>query len=107
MFFFLMIRRPPRSTLFPYTTLFRSVGCRASERGRRGIPRDRFASGGRRGRGGNPPPSRQRVDAARVMHRGCGWGGGGTRRRAERKNTSLETRHRQNTDAVFFLKKKK
>src|SRR5260221_2716290 len=36
-FFFLMIRRPPRSTLFPYTTLFRSVtttceliGCRES-----------------------------------------------------------------------------
>src|SRR2546426_1824399 len=28
-FFFLMIRRPPRSTLFPYTTLFRSRGCRA------------------------------------------------------------------------------
>jgi len=27
-FFFLMIRRPPRSTLFPYTTLFRSVGNR-------------------------------------------------------------------------------
>src|SRR3989337_3076406 len=26
-FFFLMIRRPPRSTLFPYTTLFRSRGC--------------------------------------------------------------------------------
>src|SRR2546430_11370820 len=26
-FFFLMIRRPPRSTLFPYTTLFRSHGC--------------------------------------------------------------------------------
>src|SRR2546430_10877977 len=32
-FFFLMIRRPPRSTLFPYTTLFRSVG-RARQRGR-------------------------------------------------------------------------
>src|SRR2546430_5466544 len=29
-FFFLMIRRPPRSTLFPYTTLFRSRGRRAS-----------------------------------------------------------------------------
>src|SRR5260370_42564047 len=28
-FFFLMIRRPPRSTLFPYTTLFRSVTCGA------------------------------------------------------------------------------
>src|SRR3990167_6934314 len=26
-FFFLMIRRPPRSTLFPYTTLFRSIFC--------------------------------------------------------------------------------
>src|SRR2546422_6980935 len=26
-FFFLMIRRPPRSTLFPYTTLFRSLEC--------------------------------------------------------------------------------
>src|SRR5688572_31863800 len=26
LFFFLMIRRPPRSTLFPYTTLFRSLG---------------------------------------------------------------------------------
>src|SRR5436189_5885891 len=29
-FFFLMIRRPPRSTLFPYTTLFRSPSFRAS-----------------------------------------------------------------------------
>src|SRR6266566_8269271 len=29
-FFFLMIRRPPRSTLFPYTTLFRSTRCRAA-----------------------------------------------------------------------------
>src|SRR5256885_6296215 len=31
-FFFLMIRRPPRSTLFPYTTLFRSTGERFDER---------------------------------------------------------------------------
>src|SRR2546430_9861055 len=30
-FFFLMIRRPPRSTLFPYTTLFRSVHVHAAE----------------------------------------------------------------------------
>src|SRR5690348_17998191 len=28
-FFFLMLRRPPRSTLFPYTTLFRSLGKRS------------------------------------------------------------------------------
>src|SRR2546430_15537927 len=31
-FFFLMIRRPPRSTLFPYTTLFRSYGARPLKR---------------------------------------------------------------------------
>src|SRR6266581_7914586 len=31
-FFFLMIRRPPRSTLFPYTTLFRSRSPRATDR---------------------------------------------------------------------------
>src|SRR5437762_10607607 len=31
-FFFLMIRRPPRSTLFPYTTLFRSCACGAITR---------------------------------------------------------------------------
>src|SRR3712207_9450372 len=33
--FLLMIRRPPRSTLFPYTTLFRSVGGGDGRRGRR------------------------------------------------------------------------
>src|SRR3712207_6855070 len=32
-FFFLMIRRPPRSTLFPYTTLFRSAGARRDDDG--------------------------------------------------------------------------
>src|SRR5258708_14244165 len=37
-FFFLMIRRPPRSTLFPYTTLFRSRPC-ASGRTYRHWPR--------------------------------------------------------------------
>src|SRR2546425_11289412 len=38
-FFFLMIRRPPRSTLFPYTTLFRSTG-----HGRGHIPVDGWGS---------------------------------------------------------------
>src|SRR3712207_8806332 len=33
-FFFLMIRRPPRSTLFPYTTLFRSLGSQQPAEGR-------------------------------------------------------------------------
>src|SRR2546422_5628525 len=48
MFFFLMIRRPPRSTLFPYTTLFRSRPGRGapattacSRRGRRAAPATR------------------------------------------------------------------
>src|SRR5439155_26948023 len=65
-FFFLMLRRPPRSTLFPYTTLFRS---RRRRRARwqglgRGIPPGRFADayhGGPRDRsfdamGGMPRP---------------------------------------------------
>src|SRR5258707_11706849 len=39
-FFFLMIRRPPRSTLFPYTTLFRSVLRRAANGDARRAPRD-------------------------------------------------------------------
>src|SRR2546430_11896874 len=33
-FFFLMIRRPPRSTLFPYTTLFRSLGMTSKPKAR-------------------------------------------------------------------------
>src|SRR2546426_3397189 len=41
-FFFLMIRRPPRSTLFPYTTLFRSESPRG---GRQYGPSDRAQSG--------------------------------------------------------------
>src|SRR4030066_229539 len=39
-FFFLMIRRPPRSTLFPYTTLFRSL--RETQQRRSVTPRPRF-----------------------------------------------------------------
>src|SRR5947207_7970579 len=49
-FFFLMIRRPPRSTLFPYTTLFRSQRFRSTPRSRR------------HGR-----------CAARITHRGTAW----------------------------------
>src|SRR5260370_5924482 len=47
LFFFLMIRRPPRSTLFPYTTLFRSSGVRAGDRHRPQEDQD-GADGGRR-----------------------------------------------------------
>src|SRR2546423_8666508 len=40
--FFLMIRRPPRSTLFPYTTLFRSIPMRKG--GTSGPPRKRYTA---------------------------------------------------------------
>src|ERR1043166_6666532 len=49
-FFFLMIRRPPRSTLFPYTTLFRSVSrvgfrpCSILDHGNRGPARSRITN---------------------------------------------------------------
>src|SRR5690242_21897054 len=51
-FFFLMIRRPPRSTLFPYTTLFRSreAGADVADAvGDGGGQDDRFAAGGQPG----------------------------------------------------------
>src|SRR2546422_6198902 len=60
-----MIRRPPRSTLFPYTTLFRSVtGCdrHSGHLRRTAAPRDRRASFCRRRR--DPAPA-----AARCFHR--------------------------------------
>src|SRR6202034_4682546 len=42
-FFFLMIRRPPRSTLFPYTTLFRSLDAGNAEIARRHFEASPFA----------------------------------------------------------------
>src|SRR5690349_23452040 len=89
--FFLMIRRPPRSTLFPYTTLFRS----SAQRGRRGT---RLAPG-------------PRSDAQRPHHtrRGGDWRSGGSRAGLEpdRKSTRLNSSHVEISYAVFCLKKKK
>src|SRR5438309_6608580 len=76
--FFLMIRRPPRSTLFPYTTLFRS----RSHRGRRRI--------GRTGAVDHGP----RREHPRAQHR-------------DRKSTRLNSSHSSISYAVFCLKKKK
>src|SRR5205823_11178981 len=47
-FFFLMIRRPPRSTLFPYTTLFRSALRMVDDRGQPVLQAGQVASPGRR-----------------------------------------------------------
>src|SRR5690348_17692543 len=76
-FFFLMIRRPPRSTLFPYTTLFRS------------IPERRNAAPVRRG----------------AYAGGCALCRAGLRQ--DRKSTRLNSSHPSISYAVFCLKKKK
>src|SRR5256885_11110285 len=77
-----MIRRPPRSTLFPYTTLFRSGGVVAVRRrrsARAGGPHEPAHEHGR-GRSGAPP---------------------------DRKSTRLNSSHLVISYAVFCLKKKK
>src|SRR6476620_12141974 len=80
LFFFLMIRHPPRSTLFPYTTLFRSRRAPAPAPG--GAPRrPPRAHGSRASRG--PVPRR------------------------DRKSTRLNSSHGNISYAVFCLKKKK
>src|SRR3712207_8764030 len=92
-FFFLMIRRPPRSTLFPYTTLFRSRrSVRPARRRarRRPVPADP--------RGAVHPAAR----AGRTRGRGGGLAGGGP----DRKSTRLNSSHANISYAVFCLKKK-
>src|SRR3712207_7667023 len=80
-----MIRRPPRSTLFPYTTLFRSRGPRRRDDG--------------------DLQERRRHDAlAAVLARS---GAGAPRPRADRKSTRLNSSHANISYAVFCLKKKK
>src|SRR3712207_7000781 len=81
-----MIRRPPRSTLFPYTTLFRSLG-RAQARAD-DPPR------------AAPRRSREHRDRARFDVQPSGP-------RPDRKSTRLNSSHANISYAVFCLKKKK
>src|SRR5438552_12860001 len=76
LFFFLMIRRPPRSTLFPYTTLFRSVQQRRQLRDHGDL--------------GHEPQLQRDAD----------------QRHADRKSTRLNSSHQIISYAVFCLKKK-
>src|SRR3712207_9348954 len=87
-FFFLMIRRPPRSTLFPYTTLFRSAD---AIEGRN--PASRLLAVARLAR------QRRRF---RDLGTADGRGGPG-----DRKSTRLNSSHANISYAVFCLKKKK
>src|SRR3712207_8275597 len=95
-FFFLMIRRPPRSTLFPYTTLFRSRQGRSGG----GAVRDRAGRPGRRGsaRPGGRALDRLGVHVPAPPH---------DVRRSDRKSTRLNSSHANISYAVFCLKKKK
>src|SRR3712207_8004274 len=90
-FFFLMIRRPPRSTLFPYTTLFRS------EKKFHGYTVRAGAAALLAGRRGSFP---RRVYSARGADRGGLY-------RGDRKSTRLNSSHANISYAVFCLKKKK
>src|SRR3712207_7177190 len=90
LFFFLMIRRPPRSTLFPYTTLFRSRPRKWKPPGH-GTPGGLRVSGAGReaGQGETPPWPALNGLAAR-----------------DRKSTRLNSSHANISYAVFCLKKK-
>src|SRR5439155_25720387 len=102
-FFFLIMRRPPRSTLFPYTTLFRSRGARegAERRGHRSA----LAHGrARRGDAGRHDlcrrdhyPFADAAPASATEHAA----------KLDRKSTRLNSSHVAISYAVFCLKKKK
>src|SRR2546427_7161524 len=91
MFFFLMIRRPPRSTLFPYTTLFRSG---VDEEIARAPRRERAALVVGRGL----RLRHERRDRRHAVHGEVA---------EDRKSTRLNSSHSQISYAVFCLKKKK
>src|SRR2546430_8762773 len=96
-----MIRRPPRSTLFPYTTLFRSRVAAEVQVGRvRSDPLDDEGGGGRGGAGVDeelvPVDAQVGADAHEVRPG-----------REDRKSTRLNSSHSQISYAVFCLKKKK
>src|SRR2546422_2692230 len=79
-FFFLMIRRPPRSTLFPYTTLFRSFPPLSVDEGRQTV---------------RTAPAVARTEDPFIV-----------RGRLDRKSTRLNSSHGYISYAVFCLKKK-
>src|SRR2546427_6529442 len=88
-----MIRRPPRSTLFPYTTLFRSGFTSTS----RGVQRDADA---------RRPHRDPNLSTARTRS-GCPFAEPALGRVRDRKSTRLNSSHSQISYAVFCLKKKK
>src|SRR3712207_9070825 len=91
-FFFLMIRRPPRSTLFPYTTLFRSRGgLRPADAGEVHVHQHEIRPQLLTGGDGLLARGRRSDDGEAV----------------DRKSTRLNSSHANISYAVFCLKKKK
>src|SRR5258707_11652334 len=102
-----MIRRPPRSTLFPYTTLFRSPGHGALvARGQALGREDRLMAAEHAPLPGSSAPGAPALDLqTRLLHAGKRPAyAGGT---ADRKSTRLNSSHANISYAVFCLKKKK
>src|SRR3712207_7373873 len=93
-----MIRRPPRSTLFPYTTLFRSVDDGGHPTGPDGAELGSHAPI----LPGRDDPSRS-ATSSRTAHRGGGHPG--IRSPEDRKSTRLNSSHANISYAVFCLKK--
>src|SRR3712207_9342285 len=100
-FFFLMIRRPPRSTLFPYTTLFRSGLAVAAADPQFGDP------AGGKGDAAHPFEERVLGDLPGMVEQRLLIGSGDGRAQLDRKSTRLNSSHANISYAVFCLKKKK
>src|SRR2546422_8525949 len=97
-----MIRRPPRSTLFPYTTLFRSVALLPAEASHLG---DGHADHADRGQGLLDVVELERLDdGLDLLHLRPPRE---SRSRVDRKSTRLNSSHGYISYAVFCLKKKK
>src|SRR2546427_4195996 len=93
-----MIRRPPRSTLFPYTTLFRSKSAFLP------VPAEEVMIGSSEAtKSGARPPLPDHLIASSARGRDERRG----RRNGDRKSTRLNSSHSQISYAVFCLKKKK
>src|SRR3989449_6191901 len=97
-FFFLMIRRPPRSTLFPYTTLFRSITAakKLEEEEKAKAPKIT-----------HPVPKEFRGIGVRIEDDVLITAAGREILTADRKSTRLNSSHGYISYAVFCLKKKK
>src|SRR3989475_7107126 len=108
-----MIRRPPRSTLFPYTTLFRSDAVVRHDVLRAVVHEQRHGLASAhaqrlqpRGKGVAGRIHLGPADVAAIPDVGVA-AGGGARNHPDRKSTRLNSSHSQNSYAVLCLEKKK